>query len=159
MRLGGTEFCRPLVVTLGKRRRLTEESKDEVQLLLHRGAGEEGPARGHLVVNAAHAPAGSNGQRASGTAAPPRCPTPGGSGRPGAGVGGPAPTTASMGASAGSRARCPLPFHSVGFVSARPAPPWQFLKLCCLKPRPRSVPRRRRQVIHPLSCRSPGHRA
>lgn len=46
----------------GSGRRLTEESKDEVQLLLDRGAGEEGPPRGHLVVDAAHAPAGSNGQ-------------------------------------------------------------------------------------------------
>jgi hypothetical protein len=27
-----------------------------VQLVLDRGAGEEGPARGHLVENAAHAP-------------------------------------------------------------------------------------------------------
>lgn len=46
----------------GSGRRLTEESEDEVQLLLDRGAGEEGPPRGHLVVDAAHAPAGSNGQ-------------------------------------------------------------------------------------------------
>lgn len=50
------------MAVLGKRRRLTEESKDEVQLLLDCGAREEGPPCGHLVVNAAHAPAGSKGQ-------------------------------------------------------------------------------------------------
>lgn len=73
-----TEFCRPLVVPLGERRRLTEESKDEVQLLLHRGAGEEGPPRGHLVVNAAHAPAGSNGQGRVRDGCSPTMPNPGG---------------------------------------------------------------------------------
>lgn len=36
---------------------LTEEAEDEVQLFLDRGAREEGPPCGHLVVNAAHTPA------------------------------------------------------------------------------------------------------
>lgn len=59
---GWTECWRPLVVVFGGRSRLTEEAEDEVQLLLDRGAGEEGPPCGHLVEDAAHAPAGSNGQ-------------------------------------------------------------------------------------------------
>lgn len=62
MRPGWTEFRRPLVVRGRSGRTLTEESEDEVQLLLDRGAGEEGPPCGHLVMDAAHAPAGSNGQ-------------------------------------------------------------------------------------------------
>lgn len=33
-----------------------------MQLLLDRGAREEGPPGGHLVVDAAYAPAGSKGQ-------------------------------------------------------------------------------------------------
>lgn len=35
---------------------LTQDAEDEVQLLLHCGAWEEGPACGHLVEYAAHAP-------------------------------------------------------------------------------------------------------
>lgn len=35
---------------------LTQDAEDEVQLFLHCGAWEEGPARGHLIEDAAHTP-------------------------------------------------------------------------------------------------------
>lgn len=123
---------------MGERRRLTEESEDEVQLLLDRGAGKEGPPCGHLVVDAAHAPAGSNGQGrvrlgllvpALSRAAPPQCPAVAQIG-PGAGAGDrrqwrllaqPSPPLPLL--SGGfSGTSWPLPFHSVGFGPAQPAP-------------------------------------
>lgn len=39
------------------RKKLTQETEDEVQLLLDSGAWEEGLAGGHLIEDAAHAPA------------------------------------------------------------------------------------------------------
>ena len=35
---------------------LTQQPEDEVQLILHRGAGEQGPAGSHLVEYTAHTP-------------------------------------------------------------------------------------------------------